>query len=97
MSFSYKPATLFVPSTATLSEPCYLPARKEQQEQIKQKYHAATITRWHDHDTVQDILMLSKIKKAESILYVPLEKDRDFDITHHANLSRNHHTKILLK
>lgn len=97
MLFSCKPATLFAPITITLSGSYYLPARKEQEEKIKQKYHAATITQWYDHDTVQDILMTSRIKKAESILYVPIEKDRNFDITYHAKLSRDHHTKILLK
>lgn len=102
MSCMYKPAKLFAPITIPIKL-SFLPARKEDHcdsqlitaplicdssNQIT--YKAARQTTWDEHID-QHMLASQDIKKAESILYVPIDKDL------HLNFQYKNYAKVINK
>lgn len=105
MSCMFKPAKLFAPITST-KKLSFLPARKENHcdnqlindplichypNQIT--YKAARQTTWDEHID-QYMIASQDIKKAESILYVPIDKDLHLNFQYN-NLARNLNKKMI--
>jgi hypothetical protein len=95
MSCTFKPATVFV--SRTTKTDTYFPARLDRTDH--QKYIAASVTSWHDdhRDIISPIFVSKKSKKAESILYAPIDKDHHFDFNYSATLAHDCNKKVILK